>query len=147
MIIGYQLSKIDAERNDSIIPQDPIEISYRATTKSVGKDQNSKTLRFVFDYQVDLKDSKDNKVGKIYMEGTVIYAGTGIEEAYKKLTETGVMQQDIQQEVMQAISNMTIIEAMQISKTLNLPPIIKLPELTSGSPEPQKEEKKPAKSK
>ncbi|MEM3589340.1 MAG: hypothetical protein QXE25_05820 [Nitrososphaerota archaeon] len=141
------MTKIDAERNDSIIPQDPIEISYKATTKSVGKDQNSKTLRFVFDYKVDLKDSKDNNVGKIYMEGAVIYTGPSVEEAYNKLNETGVMQQDIQQEVMQTISNMTILEAMQISKTLNLPPIIKLPELTLSSQEPQKEEKKPTKGK
>ncbi len=131
MIIGYQLVKIDAQRNDSILPQDPIQINYKVSTKNVGKDDNTKTLRFGFTYEVELKDSKDNKVGDILMEGSIIYTGNNIDDIYKTLSSGGKLDDDIQKEIVQGISNICILEAMQIAKQIQLPPLVKLPDILS----------------
>lgn len=135
MIIGYQIVKVNAERNDAIIPQDPIQVSYKVSTKNVGKDDNTKTLRFGFLYEVDLKDSKDNKVGNITMEGSVIYAGNNIDDIYNSISSNGKLDQNVQKEIVQGISNICILEAMQIAKQIQLPPLLKLPDLTSQQPD------------
>ncbi len=132
MIIGYQIFKITAERNTSVIPEDPIQVGYNVSTTSVGKDSASKTLRFGFNYDVSLNDNKSNNIGKIHLEGAIIYAAENVDDIYKTITDSGKLDKAVQQEIVQGISNFSIMEAMQIAKQIQLPPLIKLPDLTQS---------------
>ncbi len=143
MIINYLITNIAAKREANISPDSQIGIANNITITDVEKDDKFKILKFMFKFDASFTAAQSEEVGKISIEGIIVHTGENIDGIYKSWKDSKKLEQDVTEEVLQASLNISILEAMAIAKTLQLPSILPLPKISSEhAGEEEKHDKK-----
>ncbi len=142
MIVNYLITKIEAEREPNISPNEQIGVNTNIEVKKVEKQEQLKILRFTFELRAEFKNGNSENLGKIVIQGDIIYAGDNIDKVYDTWQNEHKLDDSVSEEILQASSNIGIIEAMGISKTLQMPSIIPLPKVTINKEESKEKKKK-----
>ncbi len=140
MIINYLITDIKANRNKEISPETQVGISNNITVTDVEKDDRFKILKFMFKFEAAFTGNGSEEIGKIVIEGFIVYTGENIDKIHKKWEDEKKLDESVTEEILQASLNISILEAMSIAKMLQLPSILPLPKISSG--EEGKTEKK-----
>ena len=131
-IIGFNFIKISGERINA--PTGKIEINNNATIKSVEKADFTmgKTkqagIRFLFEFTSKYVPN----IAEILMAGEVLYLSDPKQSAelVKRWAAEKKLEGDIMTEVLNTIMNKCNIEALILSRDLNLPPPVHLPRIS-----------------
>jgi hypothetical protein len=133
-VVGFGLTKITAEK--SAPARGKVDIKNNVSIKdvvpadiSLGKEKNN-AAKFLFEFS----SSYEPKVGKITLEGEVLFMDTG--EKIKEYLDMWKKDKRVAQEVMPAILNSVLnkcnVQALIISQDINLPPPIPMPKIAIG---------------
>jgi hypothetical protein len=144
MIINYLITNVNAKREKTISPETQIGIANNIIITDVEKDEKFKILKFSFKFEATFSGNKSEEIGKITIEGLIVYTGENIEKIYKVWEESKKLDTSITEEVLQASLNISILEAMSIAKMLQMPSILPLPKVSTnpGDNEEESHEKK-----
>ena len=133
MIINYLIDKIEASREDNIPAETQVGISNNITVIDVELDEKFKVLKFKFKFDA-VFSGNDKELGKIVIQGFVVYTGGDIDKIYKIWGDSKKIDPSIAEEILQASLNVSILEAMSISKMIQLPSILPLPKVSTNAP-------------
>ncbi|MCL5017027.1 MAG: hypothetical protein M1441_02715 [Candidatus Parvarchaeota archaeon] len=133
MIINYLIDKIEASREDNIPAETQVGISNNITVIDVELDEKFKVLKFKFKFDA-VFSGNDKELGKIVIQGFVVYTGGDIDKIYKTWEDSKKIDPSIAEEILQASLNVSILEAMSISKMIQLPSILPLPKVSTNAP-------------
>lgn len=131
-MVGFNFTKIDVERKKPAFGQVNIAnnvniANIEETDLAFGK-PDEKGLKFSFKF-----DSKyEPDIGKIQLEGEIIYIDEDkkLKEIVKEWKKNKNVSKDIMTEVLNSILLKCNIEALILSKEINLPPPIPLPKVS-----------------
>ena len=155
-IIGFTYTKIFAEKTEQ--NKGKVDINNNVSIRDVKEGDFSlgsakeSTLKFIFDFTT----TYNPKVGSILFEGEVIYMDEAktIKDILKMWKEGKKLPQPIMTSVLNMVLNRSNIQAMILSRDINLPPPIPLPKVQvqeqqdEQAKQPEKKaEKKPEKKK
>ena len=146
MIINYLITNVSASRDDEIPPETQFGISNNITVTDVLKDDKFKILKFKFKFDAAFTADNSKEIGKIVITGFVIYTGEDMDKIYNTWTESKKLDSSVTEEILQASLNISILEAMSVSKMLQLPSILPLPKV-SATGEHQDDERSSKKAK
>ncbi|MFH1211667.1 MAG: hypothetical protein V1659_01940 [Candidatus Woesearchaeota archaeon] len=148
-IVGFAFKKVLAEKEKPIIGKTSISnnVSIKDVKESdlnVGQDKAS--LKFEFEYTSAFEPG----VGKISLVGELMYLGTSVQ--VKEILDYWKKKKTLPSNVMIDVINNVLykcnVEALLLSREVNLPPPIQLPKATlRQSPQKEKEEKSSSKKK
>lgn len=143
MIINYLITSVNANREKDISPDTQVGIANNINITSLEKDDRFKIIKFFFKFEASFSASS-KEIGKIMIEGMIVYTGDNLDKIYKSWEESKKLEPSVTEEILQASLNISILEAMSIAKMLQLPSILPLPKVTSSNEgaEEQKQEKK-----
>ena len=130
-IVGFNFTKIHAEKDNSV--QGKINIQNKVSIKDIdtadlalGKDKQN-GVKFTFNYA----SKYEPKVGEILLEGDLMYL-TDAKES-KSIVDEWKKDKKISQKVMGLVLNTVLtrcnVQALIISKDVNLPPSVPLPKV------------------
>ncbi len=139
MIVNYLITKIEANRDIVAPANSQISITDNISLTNLEKDDKLNILRFSFRFDASVMADQKN-FGKIGVEGVLFYAGDKLEEIFKGWNEGKKIEPSLAVEVTQAASDIGSIEALALSKSLQLPPVITLPRVTAQTTENQSQE-------
>ncbi len=131
MIIGFSFKKIHIEKMNQ--PSGKIDIDNNAFITDVqesdfpiGK-QKQKGITFIFEFTSKYKP----EIGELLFTGEVLYLGEpkANEEILKAWKKNKSMSKDIMAEVMDTVLIRCNIEALILSRDINLPPPVPLPKV------------------
>lgn len=132
-IIGFSFSRFDCERSKSAAKGN-IEITHNISIKNVekttlkvgGNDNPVLKIDFVFDVIYG------NDLGKVGISGDVIFSDTKeiINETYKGWEADKKLNEMVNEQVHRFIYNKTIVKALELSDSLNLPAPFQLPRIS-----------------
>lgn len=135
MIVGFSFNKILVEKTGPI--QGKVNITNNVAVLQVEKiplnfgSNQQEGLRFNFEFKADYTP----KIGQILLNGDVLYLGDS--KQTKEILDTWQKKKQVPKDVMELIINNVLskcnIEALILSREINLPPPIPLPKL-SGKP-------------
>ncbi|MBW3015086.1 hypothetical protein KY330_01575 [Candidatus Woesearchaeota archaeon] len=142
-IVGFNFTKINVEKLQTL--KGKIDIKNNVSIKDVAKQDlilgsnKQDALRFDFEYIASYNsDKKQNANIKLY--GEVIFLDT--QDKVKKLLETWKKSKKVEPLVMQQVMNTALtksnIQALVLSRDVNLPPPIPLPRLNLSSEKAKK---------
>lgn len=141
-ILGFNFTKINTERFPN--KGGKIKISSNLTLTSVKETKlvaSDTQKSFQFDFQFSIK--YDDEIGVIDLSGHLLYLAD--EVLAKKIAEGWDKKQSLPQEVMVPVFNHILqkcnVEALILSKEMNLPSPIPLPKVNPQKAEAQKAEK------
>ncbi len=130
-VIGFNIAKIDAEKKNS--PKGKVNVESNVAIKkvevsdvSLGKDDEK-----VLDFNFEFKTNYSPDVGHILIAGNLLFL-TKSEEATKIADEwnkTKKLEKDVMRPIFNTVLARGNIQAMIISKDLNLPAPIQLPRM------------------
>lgn len=136
-VIGFSYSKFDCERHN-VKSVKSIEIHYNISVKNVEKmplnvgSAKGDVLKIDFAFDV----LYGNEMGKISLLGDVIYTDTVeiINETFKIWQKEKKLNAMVNETVFRFIYNKSVVKALELSDSLNLPSPIPLPKisLTNG---------------
>ena len=132
-IVGFNITKISGERKN--VAGGKINISNNVSIKNVsptdlslGPVKNQDGLKVDFLFQTTYEPG----MGSIILEGNVLYMGD--EQKVKEIMETWKKTKKLPKDIMVFILNTVLqrcnIEALILSKELNLPPPVQMPRIT-----------------
>lgn len=129
-VIGFSFSKFDCERKPSKV-SGPIEIKHNISVKSMEKTtlkvgvNKNEVLKVIFAFDVIY----GNSLGKISIEGDVIYADTVeiINETLKQWEKDKKLNSTVSEVVFKFIYNKSTVKVLDLADSLNLPSPIPLP--------------------
>jgi len=134
-IVGFNFTRLDAEKKAGV--QGKIKVANNINIKDVAEEDLSmgaakeKGLRFVFHFS----SKYDPDMGSIDVEGNVLYLDD--EKKIKEIIKSWKKDKKVPEDVMQAILNTILmkcnLEAILLSKEVNLPPPIPMPSLGAAS--------------
>ena len=133
MIINYLISEINAKREKVIAPETQIGIANNITITDIEKDDKFKILKFSFKFDAAFTGNATDEIGKITVEGLIVYTGDNIEKIYKTWEDSKKLDESVTEEVLQSSLNISILEAMSIAKMLQLPSILPLPKVSTSN--------------
>ena len=130
-IVGFNFTKLHAERTSSlhgkISIRNNVAIKEVATTNLAFATGKQKALKFSFEFT----STYDPKIGSIVLNGEVTYMED--EKRVQEILSEWKKEKRIQKELMTTIINNVLakcnVQALIISKDINLPPPIPLPKL------------------
>ncbi len=140
MIINYLITNVNAKREDVITPDMQVGVAHNVSITNIEKDEKFKILKFTFKFDAVFSGSESKELGKIVIEGVVVYTGGEIEKIYDQWAEDKKMETPVAEEIFQASLNIGILEAMSIAKQMQLPSLLPLPKVSATS-NPQEESK------
>ena len=131
-IVGFAFTKISAERVKPI--DGPVSINNNISVKEIqrqeinmGQKKTQPALKFVFEFVSDY----DPKVGSILLEGEITYIAD--EKVIEAIVKDWKAKKVIEKDLMSIIINNALarcnIQALVMSRDVNLPPPIPLPKL------------------
>ena len=130
-IIGFNFNKILAEKSEQV--KGKINISNNVNISSIDKvdmgikDQTGLKFSFVFN------STYEPKMGKIAIEGDVVYLGK--KDETKKILDEWKKNKKVTPDVMEKILNTVLakcnVEALILSRDINLPPPLQLPKVAA----------------
>lgn len=143
-IVGFNFTKINAERIKA--PDGKIGIQNNVEIKEVKKTDlpigtsKQEVLVFLFEftskYMVDKEGSKGDKIGEILLGGEILYMDepAKIKEIVKEWKEKKQLtQQNLMTDILNHVLAKSNIEALILTKEINLPPTIPLPKVQPGA--------------
>ena len=130
-VIGFNITKIDAERKN--VPKAKVNVESNVNIKqvevskvSLGND-NEKVLDFNFEFKTNYSPD----IGHIMVSGNLLFLTKS--ETAKKIAEEWKKTKKLEKEIMKPVFNTVLargnIQALIISKDLNLPAPIQLPRM------------------
>lgn len=130
-IVGFNFEKIVAEKNEPISGR--INISNNVAIKNVGETDLSlgkasqKGVKFDFEFT----STYDPKIGNILLKGNVLFVDEAkkIKEILSAWKKNKNIPQDIMSNLMNTILNKCNIEALILSRDINLPAPVPLPKV------------------
>ena len=132
-IVGFYFTKIEAIKKDGV--KGKINIANNVSITDVKENETSfgtetqKGITFTFKFT----SKYSPEAGEINLEGTVLYMDT--KENTKKILTSWKKEKKLDKEVMKSILNTILtksnIQALILSKDINLPPPIPLPKVES----------------
>ncbi len=131
MIIGFNFKKINIEKKNSITGK--VDINNNVAIKelkendfSMGK-QKQKGLSFIFEFT----SKYEPDVGSLLFEGEVLYLGEAKqnEELLKEWKKSKTIPKDLMAEVIDTVLTRCNIEALILTRDINLPPPVPLPKV------------------
>jgi hypothetical protein len=131
-IVGFSFTKMVAERKGPV--KGKVNIKNNVSVKSVEKadlalgSSKQDGLRFVFEFTA----SYEPKVGEVLIEGEVLdlQPEKKVEEAVKGWKKEKKIDAAIMTQVLNTVLSKCNVQALLLSKDLNLPPHIPLPKVT-----------------
>ncbi len=143
MIINYLITSVNAKREKMISPETQMSISTKISIENVEKVENAKLLKFDFKFDAVFNGNGSDELGRILIQGFVVYTGENLEEIYENWQDPKKRDESVNIEVLQAGLNISTLEAISLSKMLQLPSVIPLPKVSpSNAQEEPKHEKK-----
>lgn len=142
MIINYLITSVKADREATISPETQIGIANNIVVTDVEKDDKFKILKFKFKFEATFTKEKTDEIGKITIEGVIVYTGDNLEKVYKTWEDSKRLDDSVTEEVLQASLNISILEAMSIAKMLQMPSILPLPKVSTSAGEGESHDKK-----
>lgn len=132
-IIGFNFNKISVERKQECEGRMGIKNNLAIKNikdKEIGVTAEQSAFEAEFDYAVDYHDEKKS-FAKISLQGSLIFLGEKalIEETIAQYKKNKVIKQDIVGPLLNYTFNKCTIQAIILSKEINLPPPIQLPRL------------------
>ena len=132
MIVGFSFNKLSVEKKSSITGK--IDINTNVEIKDVtsfGK-QKQKGVTFLFEF----KSQYEPNVGNVSIEGELVFLGDAklSEDLVKGWKANKKVPAEIMEEVMSNILNRCYVEAIVLSRDINLPPPIPLPSVKRDVP-------------
>ncbi len=145
MIINYLITSIEAnhDRDVTISPQSKMLTNIAVT--NVEKDDQSKILKISLKFDASFEGNESKNLGKIMIKSLIVYMGDNLDKIYKTWEDKKQLDESVTEEILQAGLNMNFLEAMSISKMLQLPSLLPLPRLQKSSQtteEPKHDKKK-----
>ena len=134
MIINYLISEINAKREKVIAPETQIGIANNITITDIEKEDKFKILKFSFKFDAAFTGNSADEIGKITVEGLIVYTGDNIDKIYKTWEDSKKLDESVTEEVLQSSLNISILEAMSLAKMLQLPSILPLPKVSNSNP-------------
>ncbi len=131
MIIGFNFKKINIEKKNSITGK--VDINNNVLVKdvkendfSMGK-QKQKGLSFIFEFT----SKYEPDIGSLLFEGEVLYLGEAKqnEELLKEWKKSKTIPKELMAEVIDTVLTRCNIEALILSRDINLPPPVPLPKV------------------
>ncbi len=130
-IVGFNFTKISIEKLSAV--KGKINISNNVSISSIEKTQltlgtdKQDALRFNFEFTSDYNP----KVGKTELNGEVLYLTEQkqMDDMLKQWKETKEIQKDVMTDVLNQVLTKCNIQALILSKDINLPPPIPLPKV------------------
>lgn len=130
-VIGFNIAKIDAERKNA--PKGKVNVESNVTIKKVEVSNVSlgNANEKVLDFNFEFKTNYSPDIGHIIVSGNLLFL-TKSEDA-EKISEEWSKTKKLEKDVMKPVFNTVLargnIQAMIISKDLNLPAPIQLPRM------------------
>lgn len=143
-IIGTTFGKIVAERKKGFVPNTKIEtrpsIKEVKRTEISGLGPNVEALEIEF----GLESAFEPDVGNINIEGSILYATEDAKKLESSWKKDKNLPDVMKVELLNHILKKASVQALMLSDTLQLPPIVRLPsvKLAENAPEEKKAKKK-----
>lgn len=136
-IISFNFSKINVERKQK--PNGKISIKNNLSvknlkTKELGLTSEQSAFEADFDYEVVYQTEKKTNFGKIALSGELVFLGEKklIDEILKKYKKDKSIKPEIVTPLLNFTFNKCTVEALMLSREVNLPTPIQLPRLKVG---------------
>jgi len=123
-VANLRLNKIVAERNDKKVSD--IEIKANSTIVSMRREKDKRVGEYLlvkFKYLV----SYEPGVGSIHLEGTLWYTHEDLDKQVKEEKNQIELKGDAVREITNTIIQESVIEALDVSRKIVLPPPLQLP--------------------
>ncbi len=139
-VVGLGFTKINMERAQTVSGK--ISIKNNAALKDVEKqelalgDKKQEALRFTFEF----KASYEPKLAHITLEGEVLWVDSNekIEATLKSWKKDKKLPPEVMNPVLNAVLARSNVEALVLSRELNLPPPVPLPKVELDQPPAKK---------
>lgn len=118
MIVGYLLTKVNAERDTSVQLNGPTTITQKPEIKDVEK--NEKLLIFTFDFLAEYA-ADNKKYASIEVVSKIFYTGDNIDKVYDNWTKNRQLDKDVGAEIVEFGSNLSLMEVISLSRSMQLP--------------------------
>lgn len=130
MIIGFNFSKIDVERNSPVKGKVKISNDFDINDmkeQKFGLSDKKKALNISFNFKVDYKPN----IGKIHINGDILYLveDKKFEEILNSWKTKKKMPKEVTVEILNAVMNKCNVKALELSQELNLPAHIPMPKV------------------
>lgn len=126
-VMNVRINNISAERADRDVKS--IEVKANSTIKSVKKEKDKRIGEYLhvnFKYDVVYEP----EVGAIRLEGTLWYQHEKLDSVYSEIKDKVELKQEAVKEISTSLIQESVVEAILMSKKLQLPPPIQLPTVT-----------------
>ncbi|MFH0862671.1 MAG: hypothetical protein V1875_06555 [Candidatus Altiarchaeota archaeon] len=126
-VLNFKLNKISGSRRDRNVKS--IEIKANSTILSVKKDKDKRIGDYLlvnFKYSVEYAP----EVGEIFLEGFLWYQHPKLDSVYSDLKDKVELKNEAIKEISNSVIQESIIEALDMSRKLQLPAPIQLPTVT-----------------
>jgi hypothetical protein len=126
-VFNFKLNKLSAERKDRDVKS--IEVKANSTIVSVKKDKDKRIGEYLlvnFKYTVDYAPD----IGRIELEGFLWYQHPKLDSVYSDLNDKIELKNEAIKEISNSMVQESIVEAIEMSRKLQLPPPLQLPTVT-----------------
>ena len=131
-VVNFRITKIDGERKDKKATSVTANASSTITEMQLKNDENAGDYLLVsFRYTVNY----DPDIGHILLEGTLWYFNKDLKKVAKKEKDRVTVGKDVMEEVSTAIIREALLESVDVSRKLQLPPPMHLPKVEIKSKE------------
>lgn len=125
-IVNFRTTKIDAEKTDKKATSVTANASSMLTSITLEKDVNAGEYLLV-KYRYTVK--YEPEIGHILLEGSLWYMNKDLKKLVKKEKDKVSVESEVMEEVSTAIIREALLESVEISRRLNLPPPMNLPKV------------------
>ncbi len=126
-VLNFKINKLSGERRDKNVKS--IEIKANSTILSVKKDKDKRIGEYLhvnFKYTV----AYEPEVGEVHMEGSLWYTHPKLNSVYSEIKDKVELKNEAVKEISNAVIQESIVEALGMSRKLQLPAPFQLPTVT-----------------
>jgi hypothetical protein len=125
-VVNFRITKLEGERTDKKAPTVTANASSMITAMKLEKDKNIGDYLLV-SYRYIVKYEPD--IGHILIEGSLWYMNKDLKKVVNKDKEKVTVEKEVMEEVSTAIIREGLLESIDISRKLQLPPPMNLPKV------------------
>ena len=130
-IVGFNFTKILAEKNSGV--RGKVDIKNNVSVKNVETaelalgESKEKAIKFSFDF----KSEYSPEIGKIIFAADLMYMNDGpkLDEILKSWKKNKQVPKDVMTEILNTVLMRCNVEALMLSRDVNLPPPVPMPKL------------------
>lgn len=126
-VLNFKINKMSAERSDKQVKS--LEVKANSTIMSVKKEKDKRIGEYLhvnFKYDVEYAP----EVGEIHLEGTLWYTHPKLDSVMSDQKDKVELKNEAVKEISNNVIQESIVEALELSRKLQLPPPLQLPTVT-----------------